>query len=372
MMKKLLILAVALALGTNVSSYAQNAESAPVIGNGTQTPPGTNAMFDQLFNYNLFTEIGANGNAGVAFINNQFWVSAWASNQIHLLDSNGLYEESFSVPGVTGARSITWDGTHAYIGTAATQIYQVDPVSKTVVSTITISPSTDATARMVAFDPTLDGGNGGFWTANFSSDIASFDMSGAEISVIPFANHGGAIYGGAVDLVSTGGPFLWIADQGAVGGSTLIRQFSIPDGIATGVAYDYNTSGQQPGGNTSIAGGLFISDDVVAGKTTVIGIGQGTPEDQLFGFELAETAGVNDILASNFNIYPNPVSGNIVNIKTGIVGEKQVAVFDVLGKQVLRATISGSELNVSALKAGVYMVSVTQNNMNVTKKLIVQ
>lgn len=370
-MKKLLILAVALAFGSNVSSYAQIAEAAPYAGTN-QTPPSTNAMFDPLFNYNLASQIGTNGNAGVAFINNQFWVSAWASADIHLLDSGGNYIETFTIPGLTGTRSITTDGTYLYMGTAGTTIYEVDPVDRTVEGTIIITPSTDAAARMCAYDPTLDGGNGGFWAASFSSDIASFDMNGNELSVIPFGNHNGAIYGGAVDLVSPGGPFLWIADQGAAGGQTLVRQFSLPDGTETGAVYDYNTSGQQPSGNTSIAGGLFISDEVVSGKVTIIGVGQGTPDDQLFGFELASSAGVNDNFAANFNIYPNPVSGNNINIQTGVSGDMLVTVYDVLGKQVIKTTISGSELNISSLKAGVYMVNVSQNKMSVTKKLIVQ
>jgi hypothetical protein len=370
MMKKLLILAMAIAFGTNISTYAQSVEAAPYAGTNN-TPPSSNALFDQLFNYDIFNQIGAQGNAGVCFVNGQYWVSAWASANIHVLDAAGNFVETFTIPGVTGTRSMTYDGTSIFIGTASTTIYEINPVSRTIEGTIIISPSTDATARMCAFDPTLDGGDGGFWTGNFSSDIASFDMNGNELSVIPFANHGGAIYGGAVDLVTPGGPYLWIADQGAAGGQTLVRQFALPAGTDTGLVYDYNTSGQQPAGNTSIAGGLFISDEVVAGKTTIIGIGQGTPNDQLFGIELAESAGVNDFNSANFNIYPNPASGNVINIKTGVTGEKLVTVYDVLGKQVINTTID-SELNISSLKAGVYMVSVTQNNATITKKLVVQ
>ena len=370
-MKKLLILAITVAFGTNVSTYAQTAEAAPYAGT-TQATPSTNAMFDPLFNYDLEAQIGLNGNAGVAFINGQFWVSSWASADLHVLDSAGNYIETFTVPGVTGVRSITSDGTSLYMGAASTKIFEVNPVTRTLEGTIIITPTTDANARMCAFDPTLDGGNGGFWTANFSSDIASFDMNGNQLSLIPFANHGGAIYGGAVDLVTPGGPFLWIHDQGAGGGQSLVTQLQLPAGTVTGVAYDYNTSGQQPGGNTAIAGGLFISDQVVSGKTTVMGIGQGTPSDQLFGFELAGAAGVNNNISANFNIYPNPVNGGVINIQTGVSGAKLVAIYDVLGKQVMNTTIADSQLNVSSLKAGVYMVSVTQNKATVTKKLVVQ
>ncbi|HBC03804.1 MAG TPA: hypothetical protein DC015_06340, partial [Aequorivita sp.] len=84
-MKKLLILSIAFALGTSVSNYAQNAEAAPVV-QGNSNTENTNALFDLLFNYDIGTAIGAQGNAGVCFVNDQFWVSAWASNLIHVLD----------------------------------------------------------------------------------------------------------------------------------------------------------------------------------------------------------------------------------------------------------------------------------------------
>ena len=369
MMKKLLILSIAFALGTSVSNYAQNAEAAPVV-QGNSNTENTNALFDLLFNYDIGTAIGAQGNAGVCFVNNQFWISAWASDLIHVLDNTGLYLETFTIPGVSGTRSMSWDGTNIYIGTASTQIYQIDPVSRTIDNTINITPSTDATARMVAYDPTLDGGNGGFWTGNFSSDIASFDMDGNELSVIPYATHGTTIYGGAVDLVTAGGPYLWIHDQAATGDQDLVVQLQLPSGTPTGLVYDYNLSGQ-PAGNTGIAGGLFISDEVVPGKVTIVGVDQGTPLDQLFGIELADLAGVNDNALANFSLSPNPASGR-VNINTTVAGEKHVVVYDVLGKQVINTTVAGNELNISSLKAGVYMVSVTQNEVSATKKLIVQ
>ncbi|SRX52375.1 hypothetical protein AEQU1_00239 [Aequorivita sp. CIP111184] len=368
-MKKLLTLSIMLALGTSVSNYAQNAEVAPIV-QGTPSTENTNALFDLLFNYDIGANIGAQGNAGVCFVNGNFWVSAWASDFIHVLDINGNLMETFSIPGVTGTRSMSWDGTNVYIGTAGTQVYLIDPVSRTIDNTITITPSTNATARMVAYDPTLDGGNGGFWTGNFSSDIASFDLNGSELSVIPLATHGTAIYGGAVDLVTPGGPYLWIHDQTTAGGGDLVVQLQLPGGTPTGVVYDYNLSGQ-PGGNTGIAGGLFISDEVVPGKVTIVGVSQGTPSDQLFGVELAETAGVNDNTLSNFSLSPNPASGK-VNINTSVAGEKHVVIYDVLGKQVANTTVTGTELNISSLKAGVYLVSVTQNKSTATKKLVVQ
>ncbi len=370
-MKKLQLCALGLFISLGAASFAQEADVAPVVGNNDNTE-NTNALFDPLFNYDLTSAIGTSGNAGVAYTDGQFWISAWASSDIHVLDQGGNYVETFSIPGLSGTRSFTSDGVSLYAGTAALQIYELDPVGRVIDNTINIVPSTDAKARMCAYDPTLDGGNGGFWVANFTSDIAAFDMNGAELSVIDKATHGlGGIYGGAVDVDSPGGPYLWVFAQGQAGGMAEVHQLQLPGGTPTGVIYDYNLSGQQPTGNTSIAGGLFISDEVVPGTVAMIGVGQGTPNDQLFGVELTTAVGVGENSFSSFNLYPNPARGQ-VNIETAIQGEKKVAVYDILGKLILNTVVEGSQLNISALNTGVYTVSVTQNGATITKKLVVQ
>ncbi|OAD90711.1 hypothetical protein A7A78_05440 [Aequorivita soesokkakensis] len=85
---------------------------------------------------------------------------------------------------------------------------------------------------------------------------------------------------------------------------------------------------------------------------------------------MTPSLGVSDNSNSNFSIYPNPANGK-VNINTSIAGEKQVVVYDLLGKQVINTTTNG-ELNISALKSGVYLVSITQNETTATVKLVVQ
>ncbi len=71
------------------------------------------------------------------------------------------------------------------------------------------------------------------------------------------------------------------------------------------------------------------------------------------------------------DMYPNPVKNGVVTIKTNSNQPLQISVFDVLGKQVISKTVSNNTLNVSNLKAGIYLVQVTENNATSTKKLIV-
>ena len=50
----------------------------------------------------------------------------------------------------------------------------------------------------------------------------------------------------------------------------------------------------------------------------------------------------------------------------------EVAVYDILGKQVINETVANKTLDVSELNAGVYIMKVSQNEASITKKLVVQ
>ena len=46
--------------------------------------------------------------------------------------------------------------------------------------------------------------------------------------------------------------------------------------------------------------------------------------------------------------------------------------FDLLGKKVITKTLSNDTLNVSNLKAGVYLLNIEQNGASTTKKLVIE
>jgi hypothetical protein len=82
--------------------------------------------------------------------------------------------------------------------------------------------------------------------------------------------------------------------------------------------------------------------------------------------------GIDDNFADQVQLYPNPVSDGVITISTPTPGEKQVTVFDILGKQVIETEIMGNQLDLSSLQGGVYLLKLTQNNVTVTKKLVVR
>lgn len=75
---------------------------------------------------------------------------------------------------------------------------------------------------------------------------------------------------------------------------------------------------------------------------------------------------------TELNFYPNPVSdGKIFITSTTTTSNKEVEIFDVLGKSVLKATVV-RELNISSLTAGVYLIKIKEGENSATRKLIIK
>ena len=74
---------------------------------------------------------------------------------------------------------------------------------------------------------------------------------------------------------------------------------------------------------------------------------------------------------NTFAVYPNPANG-FVNITSQTSGNKNVIVYDILGKQVINTTIFSDRLDISNLTSGMYLLNISQNGVSSTKKLIVK
>ena len=341
--KRLKGLAVALASTALVASSSLFAQSESINGlTINPTSKGATANISKAaLNPFLTVNIGdslikfqqgsvANGNAGVAYLNGQFWISKWASDSLCTMNAQGQVTSKFTIPGVTGVRSITTDGTSLYMGAAGSSIFVVDPVTKTRTSTITITGTTVG-ARMCAYDPTAFSGAGGFWIGNFTSDVVLVSKTGVASTVIPMATHGvSAIYGGAVDTVTAGGPYLYMFNQGATGAleQARIDVIAIPSGMPTGIFYTVTPDliGLQQPNAAPIAGGLFITDQYSTSNLQVFGVMQGTP-DILFGYDVVVPNCLNPTLpvasnATTTTVDLNWTSGGatIWNIEYGPLG----------------------------------------------------
>lgn len=72
------------------------------------------------------------------------------------------------------------------------------------------------------------------------------------------------------------------------------------------------------------------------------------------------------------SLYPNPVSNGRVYISTRNDLDKEIIIFDVLGKKILQTMLSSRELNVSNLPSGVYIIKINENDATATRKLIIR
>lgn len=76
--------------------------------------------------------------------------------------------------------------------------------------------------------------------------------------------------------------------------------------------------------------------------------------------------------SDGLGFYPNPVSNGKIYITSKTTLDKEISIFDVLGKKVLQITISSRELNIASIPPGVYIIKITEGDTTATRKLIVR
>ncbi len=81
---------------------------------------------------------------------------------------------------------------------------------------------------------------------------------------------------------------------------------------------------------------------------------------------------VKELPIEGLSIYPNPASGQKVYITTSSNKAKLVEIFNVLGKNVLSANLTGNELNISSLDPGIYIMKIQEGRSSATRKLVVR
>ncbi len=245
-------------------------------------PIPSKAKFDVEYFWNVEDTINAPSLTGVVWTGTEWWISRWNSDTIYTLDANGGNPGRFIVAGVSNTRSLTTDGTLIYAGGAGSTISSINPTTKTLVSTITLAAG-NVGARMCAYDPNADSGNGGFWIGNFgpptsTGDIQLVSMSGAILTTVPAATHGfTGMYGGAVDTSNVDGPYLLVYHQGPPA-SNSIGWLDL--NTLTPETYIFNVNAVlsvpiQPAPNNPIAGGLYIDHTLIPGQTTMYAVSQG-------------------------------------------------------------------------------------------------
>lgn len=73
-------------------------------------------------------------------------------------------------------------------------------------------------------------------------------------------------------------------------------------------------------------------------------------------------------------IYPNPVTSGKIYINAETNSVKGIELYDMLGKRILTTEMNGyqKELNVANLKAGVYILKLSEKNNSITRKIVIK
>lgn len=88
--------------------------------------------------------------------------------------------------------------------------------------------------------------------------------------------------------------------------------------------------------------------------------------------EATRTPQRTEVSIDGLSIYPNPVTSGKVYITSTKNQEKEIKIFNVLGKLVQRTKIRGKELDVSGLTQGIYILKIQEGRARSTKKLVVR
>jgi len=200
------------------------------------------------------------GMVAVGCDGNNFYVANWQTSgtnfgRFEKFTMAGVFVSAFTIPGVDQVRCLAWDGTYFYAGSGTASAGNIRILDMNTQTQIGVIPNTGGGClRHCSYDPTLDGGNGGFWIGDWTT-IRAIKRDG---TIIHANTTVASVYGSAYDPYSDPAkPCLWLFAQPAYSASPfssrcIIQQFDITTRTLTSFKYDtandfdYNPPGANP------------------------------------------------------------------------------------------------------------------------------
>jgi hypothetical protein len=131
------------------------------------------------------------------------------------------------------------------------------------------------------------------------------------------------------------------------------------------VSYTYAGAADQSVGRNPDFTGDFADHSTIAGNNGALFSPNQENDDP--------TLSSNAFEITTIEMYPNPVKNGYVTISIQNSSSFNVEIYTILGQRVLNQVAEAStQLNVSNLKSGLYLVKITEGNQSTTKKLIIQ
>jgi hypothetical protein len=145
----------------------------------------------------------------------------------------------------------------------------------------------------------------------------------------------------------------------------------------SGEAYDYLDGWAYRNSNTGPEGTTFTPGNWSYSGTNAL---DGEPDNASattpfpIGTYQNTTASVQGSSIEGFAVYPNPVNNKRFTVTTNSTTEKNVRIYNVLGRQVFTTKFSSSRklVDISSLSSGVYILKVLEGSKSATKKLVVK
>ena len=88
--------------------------------------------------------------------------------------------------------------------------------------------------------------------------------------------------------------------------------------------------------------------------------------------DVKQQSKIQESAIEGLSLYPNPITNGKVYIATKNDSEKEIQIFDVLGKKVFYTHLNTRELNISSLSPGVYIIKIREEESTATRKLIIR
>lgn len=159
---------------------------------------------------------------------------------------------------------------------------------------------------------------------------------------------------------------------------SVVDQFGNPLDIPGGsadysAAWAYQDSYAKRNDGVGPNGGVFVNSSFTYGGLAAFV----APNNNCGFISNAISLGTFALAKQNFDIaglkvYPNPVTAGNLFVTSDSNDAKQVTIFDVLGKPVVKTTVTNQPINVAALSSGVYMVKISEAGKTATRKLVIR
>ena len=198
------------------------------------------------------------------------------------------------------------------------------------------------------------GDDGGTWNATDSRT----DQSLNSIAI--------TVRNGALTLPSTSGGIgtLTVTTQRVFGGGSGTFNLKVNGNILGTIAYDDTVQT------------ITIPNINIENNVSVVIDGNSTSGNRVKFDDLSYTCytalGIEEFNSVNVKLHPNPFKNNLTVVLNSDI-ETNVEIFDILGKRVFQNAFNRTSiLNLQALKTGIYILRISQNNKTISKKLVKQ